>query len=272
MKMLLPPEDDCIFLDIETAVDGGNIWLIGVVFQQQFDYFYAKSWDEEREMMLGFHEYLLAHPSKALIYYSRTNFDIRMIWNAAKRLKLYHMLNSLSNRPWIDYCIILGRSYDSPIRSYALKPLATHLGYMFMHGSLDGLEVATRYTNLVKKLGKVAEFEVQDLIEYNEDDVMSLIYLYRHFKDISKYTWNLGLPLSSIEIRGKINQLCVYQSIKENRISLSTSLENEEELYLVLMNLGLPIPQIKRGLNRVLFTWTNSLAIERLRRLFVTGK
>lgn len=262
-RIQLPIIDDMIFLDIETSAYGGKVWLIGVLNQMDYRYFYSPNWDMENDMLTDFARYLEEHTSKALVYYSKTNFDIRELWNSAKKHSNEKLLEQLVNRPWIDYLILLARAANSPIRTFSLKKFASHMGYQFIDDSMDGLEVAHHYQSLVSKFGIVDEELVEDLLRYCEDDVRSLTFLVEKFSDhtdfVSSYT---RIPEYKRDYN-RIKELTIYSNISPSRISYSCLEVNFQELFAIIMSYGIPLPSVYNGRNRVRLTWTSELAIKR---------
>ena len=59
-----------------------------------------------------------------------------------------------------------------PVSSYSLKQVALCLGYTFLHPNLDGFTVALEYERAVARNRPVPS----ELLEYNADDVMSLVH------------------------------------------------------------------------------------------------
>lgn len=169
--------DKAIFFDIETDIGGNRVWLIGYEVDGQFFQLYADSWEEERDILEMFLKVLEENLEHALVSFSGTNFDLRVLLKASQRFGLDK--NLLLSRHHIDLSSLLRKCFIFPNQRFALKKLGSFLGYEFKHSELDGLQVALNYHRHVEK-GKPLD---HIMLEYNEDDVKVIPYIINEIRN-----------------------------------------------------------------------------------------
>ncbi len=172
------PQNNVMFFDIETDLSQRRIWLIGVLHDEKFEQFFAKDWKQEKTMLKDFLEFLRKKPGVALVSYSGTDFDRRVVCAALKRNRLG--CKTFSSIPHIDLCQSIKESFIFPIQKYALKDLGAFLGYEFKHQDMDGLHVALEYLSHLKEKRKLDS----RVFEYNKDDVSALPYLIKKLENV----------------------------------------------------------------------------------------
>lgn len=166
-----PISGELILFDIETDIACKRVWLIGTYKDGQFLQFSANTWAEERKMLSKFLDFLRSYPRSKLVSFSGTNFDRNVVERALRRLKLdFH---SFLSHVHIDMCQQLRNCFIFPTQSYALKDLASFLGYEFKYSELCGLIVALEYHRHIQD-GTPLNPKV---FEYNEDDVKALSFI-----------------------------------------------------------------------------------------------
>ncbi len=163
-----------IYYDIETElnISSGRIWLIGVLINGKYFYFYSDDWAHERNILLQFLEFLRKYPDYALVSYSCTNFDRNLIINALRRLNIDSVV--FTNRIQIDLCQLISRSFVFPLKSYSLKSVLAYLKYPFQ-SEMDGYMVALEYLTHIKEKTPINK----EVFKKNEDDVRGLEYIVR---------------------------------------------------------------------------------------------
>ncbi len=164
-------KEKAIFFDIETDTACEKVWLIGLQIDGKFIQLYADNWAQEKMILKKFIDILEANPDYGLISFSTTNFDHRVTIKAIKRHKLN--MHPLTSRCHKDLGILLKECFIFPGQSYALKDLASFLGYKFKYPELDGLMVALNYQKHVEE-NKPLDPKI---LEYNEDDVRALPHM-----------------------------------------------------------------------------------------------
>lgn len=188
-----PMPENVIFFDIETDVACERVWLIGTYSNEGFKRFYADRWEDERTILQDFLQFLMKNPNSILISYSGTNFDRNVIEKALRRLDIdYRSFSGLRHK---DLALQIKECFIFPNQSYALKSLASHIGYKFKYPELDGLLVALEYHRHIMDNTPINAM----LFEYNEDDVKALPFM--------------------IQQLTKLNQACSSSSIGEIAIT-----------------------------------------------------
>lgn len=168
---LQPFTGDIIYFDIETDVACQRVWLVGALKGTEFRKFYADNWKQEREMLECFLEYLNEHSEAKLVSFSGVSFDRNVVENALRRLKLN--THAFTSHVHVDICQRIKECYIFPNRSYALKDLASFLGYKFKYPELWGLLAALEYHHHIQDKTPLDP----KLFEYNEDDVKALPFI-----------------------------------------------------------------------------------------------
>ena len=167
-QLQLPPRER-IFLDIETDLAKSYIWLIGVYSEQNasFRQFFAKSPEREREILEAFVEYASQEPNAVFLSISGSHFEKRVIQAQLDAHGLSgHFKGQIEDVYWeVENCVAV------PIRSLKLKDVASCLGYKYRHPELSGKEIPSKYNKYVSNPKPSLR---KRLLEYNEDDVMSL--------------------------------------------------------------------------------------------------
>ena len=267
-KLIFPRIEECIFFDIETDIDYGMIWMIGVQRNNEITQYTAMNWDEEGKILSEFGKYLLSYPGAPLICYSTTNFDFRLVWNACKRLELNDVLNSMKNRSWIDLAIALRRVYYPLNGTFKLKELALQLGYKFRHDDLDGMEVSLRYSALVSEHIKLNEDQIIEFLEYNADDIKSMVHMLKTFWD----NVEVSEPMSSLFTPEKarfISTKLVSIRRTQKRISLSVKPEDFNDVYENIVSGGITLPTIAKSQNLQRLYWDSKIGKERAEDLLI---
>ena len=165
------PPGNPIYYDIETDLRCERVWLIALLTHGELTQLYADDWGSEIDILEQFMVAIQGLPGYTLVIYYGTRFDSRVLTNAMKRNNIPH--EPFKATPEIDLCTRLRRSYIFPTRGYALKELATHLGYPFRNPSLDGRAVAEHYHRHVEE---GIELDPR-VLEYNGDDVKALRFI-----------------------------------------------------------------------------------------------
>lgn len=270
--MIMPRIEDSIFIDIETDLGGHEVWMIGLLYQDEVTQFTAYSENEEKKILNQFSNYLESLPNKPLICYSRTNFDFRVLWNAAKRTRNDRLLNTMSKRAWLDFCTILGRSCAPPGGSLALKHVARFFDYKLKHGDYDGLKLSIEYYQRMRKYGRISDKFLKIAEEYNIDDIRIMPYLLEIFGEQVVYNkgFSVGYTTGFIkEIRKLAKQQELTYDVRVDNngntklVRLRCDPNSWELLYPRVLTAGLPMPLIYTGKKTINLTWSSQLARER---------
>ena len=173
LSALAIPEEPLMFVDIETDLAQSYIWLISVFIegrQDSFRQFYAKTPAGEKRALCGFLSYCKRFRGCAICYYSGSGFDERVIKNQI----VAHKLDGSTLGNWFDLCLAIRRSIILPTGSFALKVVSDYFGYTYRHPSMDGFGAASEYMH---NIGRCDESTTKKLLEYAEDDVMSMHHI-----------------------------------------------------------------------------------------------
>lgn len=271
-NMTMPRIEDSIYVDIETDIGGNEVWMIGLLYQGEVTQFTSMNKKEENKILDQFSLYLESLPTKPLVCYSRTNFDFRILWKAAKRTKNKNLLESMNNRAWLDFCTILGRSCRPPQGSLALKHVATYFGYPLKHGDYDGLKLSLEYLRRREKYGSISQSFLKVAEEYNEDDIKIMPYLLGLFDENVNYSQEFTKKCSNgfvKQLRKLIKDRKINYDIKLDQrgkiklVRLRCDIDNQDKLYPRVLAAGLPLPLVYQGKNTTNLTWSSQLARER---------
>jgi Icc-related predicted phosphoesterase/uncharacterized protein YprB with RNaseH-like and TPR domain len=180
IKDLRPITGDIIFFDIETDIARERVWLVGALRGTEFRKFYADIWEQEREMLGSFLEYLSHNQEAKLVSFSGVNFDRNVVEKALRRLRLDFCF--FLSHTHVDVCQQVKEFFIFPNQSYALKDLASFLGYKFKYPELCGLLVALEYHRHIQDKTPLDP----RLFEYNEDDVKALPFILEKLKSLNQ--------------------------------------------------------------------------------------
>lgn len=176
------PKAPRLFFDIETDPYGGHkyVWLIGCFDEEtgEMCQFLSPTLAKERKTLRDFTKFCRAREGHTMVAYSGSHFDRNslMIRMKAHRMRAPNVLQNA-----VDLFSAIRRSVALPTTSYGLKDAASSLGYDFRHPHFDGLTVAYAY-ELASRSGEEIPAE---FLEYNEDDVLSLVHLTHELEAIS---------------------------------------------------------------------------------------
>ena len=123
-------------------------------------------------MLEDFVKYAQSQPNAIFLSKSGNNVDSRV---PLARIKHYGLEEHFRSRIE-DIHKALAESVVLPVRGFDLKTVASYFGYQFRHPDLDGRMVPFEYDEYVRSQNPAV---AKRLLEYNEDDVMSLRYIVR---------------------------------------------------------------------------------------------
>ena len=172
LKRMILIDENAVFFDIETDLEQKLVWMIGIYFAKSHKLvqLVAHNRSQEKSILKKFMETMKDFRGK-IYTYSGTRFDERVIKN---RLDSYKM--NYSNLPeFIDLSTFIKRSYALPLKSYSLKSIANYFGYKYKHPNLNGMTVALEYLSNYQKTKD--EKLMKKLLEYNKDDLFSLLWI-----------------------------------------------------------------------------------------------
>lgn len=255
--MLFPPRDKVIFLDIETDINMSKVWLIGCLVNSKEYQFIAKNFSKEKAIMVEFQALLEAYPNYPLVCYSTTNFDFRVLFNVARRLKMYNFIQQMQSRSLIDLGTLLRRHFEPFGKSYSLKVLRYLIGYKYKDEGIFGGDIALKYYIETKKYGQISsEFE-KVALEYNLDDIRIIDYIISKFEDHIDFVPDfLSIDRTPQDFASQIHSY----NINPRFIRISCKNEDASTILPKLMSLGMPLPQVNEGVNITAFYWKSQFA------------
>ncbi|MCH7977852.1 MAG: ribonuclease H-like domain-containing protein, partial [Acidobacteria bacterium] len=134
--------------------------------------FFAKSPEREREILEAFVEYASQEQNAVFLSISGSHFERRVI---LARLEAHGLSGNFKGRIEDVYWAVENH-VALPIPSLQLNDVASYLGYKYRHPELSGKAIPSEYNKYVRKPKASLR---KRLLEYNEDDVMSLRYVVR---------------------------------------------------------------------------------------------
>jgi len=167
--------DNVVYVDIETTLGGGLVWLIGYLYNGEFQQLYADKESEEKIIIKKFLNFLKSLNNLLFVEYSETYFDYRTLLGAVHIHKLD--TNYFSNLKHIDLYWTLKKAYLFPTLTRRLKEIAHYLGYQ-SKTELDGPTVALGYQKHLESREPIPK----EYFIYNEDDVRMLPYILKEVK------------------------------------------------------------------------------------------
>lgn len=212
IKDLRPIVGDVIFFDIETDIACERVWRVGVLRGTEFHKFYADSLEQEKEMLGSFLEYLSHNQEAKLVSFSGVSFDRNVIEKALRRLRLD--FRSFLSHIHVDICQQVKECFIFPNQSYALKDLASFLGYKFKYPELCGLLVALEYHRHIQDKTPLDP----KLFEYNEDDVRALPFILEKLKALNQAKQSSSIAELAISERQKTFREFV-EKLKKERVT-----------------------------------------------------
>ncbi len=159
-----------VYLDIETDLSQKVVWMIGIFISatNEFIQLVANKPKDEPKIIRECLTILSENQNEHIITYSGSRFDERILRKRFEEEGLeHHHLN------FEDILLDIKKSFAFPLKSYSLGDLASFYGYNFKHPFMDGLEIASLYSQYANDLTKFRG--LKKLYEYNEDDVRSML-------------------------------------------------------------------------------------------------
>jgi len=267
--VFLPNLKNILFVDIETDRYFDKIWLIGILYNNQFHRFYAENWENERQVIINFLEYLksLKKSDLVLISYSGNNFEFSTILNSINRNKIDNTF--FLSLVHIDLGKIIDNSCITPFKPNKFKDVASLMGFKFRYPNLKGLDVAIRYEQHINEDVKLTD----DIFEYNEDDVRGIEYILSKLKieekrNLSQEEINKVKTFfescGNIEIRKDPRNKSISTSFRFN----FNSKENIDEIISILKIQGFKHGKIYQNLNRTSISFYGKQQVTNFIKLF----
>lgn len=165
--------NDEVYLDIETTglMTESQIWLIGMYFakEKKLVQLFAEDPSKERRILKDLAELLSAVNGQVMIF-SGSDFDYRLI---RERLRRHNLISKVNLPQFTDVLKIIRQTARIPSNNN-LKEMAAWTGYAYKHPELSGGAMPILYAQYLLSDDQVLR---KSLLEYNEDDIMSLKYV-----------------------------------------------------------------------------------------------
>jgi transcription termination factor NusB len=173
---------EILYFDIETEPykkhEDRKIWNIVVYHRNKISNFYAKNFDEEKNVLIKFIMYLEEFPNAPL--YSYSSYDVNVLNHALKR----HSLNVdfFNTRNHFNLYALLKTHFIIPISSYSLKEVGKYFGYKFKSEYINGLDATLEYLR-----NESSNLEISiELFNYVQDDVKVMDFVIKKIKTKKK--------------------------------------------------------------------------------------
>ena len=155
------------YIDIETDLNGKFIWLVGLhVEEEARTYsFFAKTPAHEQDALTKLFQFLTARPELQLLSYSNSSVEQRLL---PQRFSAYGLPPAVVGRIR-DIYYAIHASAAFPLQTTTLKEISRWCGFRARHPDIDGFGAALSYGS-----GNPNKRLKQKLLEYNEDDILSL--------------------------------------------------------------------------------------------------
>ena len=180
-----------LYFDIEGINEQQDYYLFGILISkntnEDYQYYYAKSVNEERKLWQWFLKVIHDYEPYPIYHYG--NYDLKVIRKFGKR---YNTDTSrITNRFVNVNSFIYGKIYF-PTYSNSLKDIGQHLNFYWRHPNSSGIQSIV-WRKKWLKTGENMYFK--NLIQYNEDDCRALKTLKEYLGRIKEY----GESLSEID-------------------------------------------------------------------------
>lgn len=177
---LIPDAQTKIYFDIEGDPLLGVEYLFGLLVvkpdsQPVFKYFVAENPEGERRMWNDFLDWLKAENFNNVKIYHYHNYEKTQLNKLSKKYggcdQLNYFIDSL-----VDLLKITMDSFIFPVYFYSIKDIAKHLNFKWQHGKAGGAQSIFWYEKWLETNDRSV---LQDIINYNEDDVRATEFMHK---------------------------------------------------------------------------------------------
>ncbi len=174
----VPESHQCLVVDIESDPLRNVDYLFGVLVVEGdkavYHAFLAKDPSEEEQAWKTFVAFIKDYIGYPLYHYGSSEQDtFRHL--GEKYATDVQILTQLSEQG-VDLLERVREAVIFPLSFYSLKDIAQHLGFRWRHDDASGLNSVLWYEEWLTKHDEKA---LQDVIDYNEDDVRATLHLLR---------------------------------------------------------------------------------------------
>jgi predicted RecB family nuclease len=165
-----------LVVDIESDPLRDLHYLFGVLVvedgKQVYHQFLAKKPEEEQQAWEAFVAFVEQYPTANLYHYGW--YEVDVFRRLVEKYGVTDGAQEMFTERMIDLLRYLRGSVIFPSPFYSLKDIAKHLGFKWRIHDASGLDSVLWYHKWLDEKDKVA---LQDIIEYNEDDVLATWYV-----------------------------------------------------------------------------------------------
>jgi len=192
-KNPLPTAETELYFDIEGDPLRGVEYLFGMLVAKgkakgKYEYFLAPTPDDEKTAWYEFLEFVRTLPSDAPIFHYGT-YERTVVNRMKNRYGGDEQAIEKLEKQMFNLLTTVCESVALPVYFYSLKDIAKQLGFKWRHKAAGGANSITWYEQYLqlkdnKKTAVKAKKILQDIIDYNEDDVRATLHLKRWLDDI----------------------------------------------------------------------------------------
>ncbi len=182
-KYPLPVNNESIILDLEYD-QLSHIWLVGFLVVNSKDdkechQFFAENKSDERELLTSLIDLLGKYSGYQVLTWYGLGADLPQLKTAWQRHKLpISALSDLLDRHKDLYQLTLNNC-RFPLKSFGLKEVGRHLGFVRKHDDIDGLLALNMYNQYLQtpKKDKEKRLSIKNvLLEYNREDLDATLF------------------------------------------------------------------------------------------------
>lgn len=188
----LPVSDEVIILDLEYD-PLSSIWLVGLLIINNKDtechQFFAEDASMEKEILVNLIDLLGRYNNHQILTWYGMGADIPQLRTAWQKYKLpTNKLVDLTERH-IDLYQLTLNSCRFPLKSFGLKEVGKHLGFVRKLDDIDGLVALSMYNQYlgIPKKNKEKRLSIKnDLLAYNREDLEATLFILNQLKSIAQ--------------------------------------------------------------------------------------
>ncbi len=188
----LPVSDEVIILDLEYDLLS-HIWLVGLIIVNNEDIechqFFAEDTSMEKEILVNLIDLLGRYNNHQILTWYGIGADIPQLRTGWQKYKLpTNKLADLTGRH-IDLYQFTLNSCRFPLKSFGLKEIGKHLGFVRKLDDIDGLVALSMYNQYlgIPKKNKEKRLSIKnDLLAYNREDLEATLFTLNQLKSIAQ--------------------------------------------------------------------------------------
>ena len=190
-KQPIPIGNEFIIMDLEYD-PMSHIWLVGLMLVHSEDtkcyQFFADNVNQEKIILTSMLDVLNRYDDLPILTWYGLGADLPKLaaaWGKhALPLRSFHQLVEKH----LDLYQVTLDNYRFPLKSFSLKDIGKHLGFVRKHQDIDGrvaLDMYDQYLALSKKNKGECLAIKNELLEYNREDLQATLYVLRQLKKLA---------------------------------------------------------------------------------------